>query len=525
LSSNSVAAAATIRYVQAGGDLQAEINAAQPGDELWLEAGATFVGPFTLPAKPNPDGSYITIRTSTPDSQLPPGVRIRPADGAKLAKLVAASGSVLQTEVSAGYYRFVGLEMSPSPGAFLYNVVLLGLWPWTETHVDQLPHHFVFERSYIHGDPLVGSRRGIALNGRHVDVLDSYLSDFKEVCCDSQAIAGWNGSGPFLIENNYLEGAGENLIFGGDDPSIPNLVPSDIRIRRNHLAKPLRWNPADPSYEGTNWVVKNLFQLKNARRVRVERNLFEYNWADDQNGFAIVFTPRNSNGNSPWAVVEDIVFKNNQVRHATSGINILGWDNVHSSGQAKRISIRNNLFFDIGGARWGEGSPATYGYGQGGWFLQLLDGTAEIVVEHNTVIQSKGVVVADVAWPNGPHAGELHTGFVFRNNIVRHASLGIAGPRASPGFPTLQAYFFGPVFDRNIFVGGDPQQYPGNNFLPASIDDVGFVKWNYGIFRLARRSPHKNQATDGADIGVRPASRAIRRYGESGPVDIGFPVN
>ncbi len=53
----------------------------------------------------------------------------------------------------------------------------------------------------------------------------------------------------------------------------------------------LRWKPDDPSYEGTDWVVKNLLELKNARNVVIDGNLFEHNWADDQNGFAILFTP------------------------------------------------------------------------------------------------------------------------------------------------------------------------------------------------------------------------------------------
>ena len=37
-------------------------------------------------------------------------------------------------------------------------------------------------------------------------------SDIKAVGQDSQAIAGWNGPGPFIIDNNYLEGAGENIL-------------------------------------------------------------------------------------------------------------------------------------------------------------------------------------------------------------------------------------------------------------------------------------------------------------------------
>ncbi|HEY7913570.1 MAG TPA: hypothetical protein VIG62_16775, partial [Blastocatellia bacterium] len=38
-------------YVNAGGDLQAALNAASPGSQIVLESGATFTGNFTLPAK------------------------------------------------------------------------------------------------------------------------------------------------------------------------------------------------------------------------------------------------------------------------------------------------------------------------------------------------------------------------------------------------------------------------------------------------------------------------------------------
>ena len=66
----------------------------------------------------------------------------------------------------------------------------------------------VVDRCYLHGDPRKGTRRGIALNARRAAVVDSYLADFKEAGADSQAIAGWNGPGPFAITNNYLEAAG-----------------------------------------------------------------------------------------------------------------------------------------------------------------------------------------------------------------------------------------------------------------------------------------------------------------------------
>ena len=75
-------------------------------------------------------------------------------------------------------------------------------------------------------------------------MLNSFISDIKAVNADSQAIVGYNGEGPFTIENNYLEAAGENVMFGGSDPAVTNLVPSDIVLRRNHLFKPLAWRNA-----------------------------------------------------------------------------------------------------------------------------------------------------------------------------------------------------------------------------------------------------------------------------------------
>src|SRR5215510_299201 len=80
----SSARAATIT-VPAGGDLQAAINDAQPGDTIALEAGATYTGNFKLPAKNG--ATFITIRTAG-DADLPgEGGRISPDYAPLLAKI------------------------------------------------------------------------------------------------------------------------------------------------------------------------------------------------------------------------------------------------------------------------------------------------------------------------------------------------------------------------------------------------------------------------------------------------------
>src|SRR5438093_1004168 len=338
--------------VPAGGDLQAALNAAVGGDVITLQAGATFSGPFTLPNKSGT--GWIIVRTSAADSTLPPpGTRITGAyAGPALPKIVvgAGVGGALRTASGAHHFRFIGIEFAPTPGAFVYSLIELGAG---ETSAAALPHDLIFDRCFIHGDPTVGGRRGIAMNSASTAVIDSALWGFTEVGADAQAIASWSGTGPFKIVNNYLEASGENVMFGGDGPSILNLVPADIEVRGNYFFKPLTWKVGDPSYAGVAWTVKNLFELKNAQRVLLDGNIFEHNWVGaDQHGAAVLFTVRNQTGSSPWAIVADATFTHNIVRHATGGIEILGRAYLFLSQQAQRLLIQNNLFHDIAGAQW-----------------------------------------------------------------------------------------------------------------------------------------------------------------------------
>lgn len=483
--------------VRAGDDFQAALDAARPGDDIVLEAGAVFTGPFTLPQK---DGaSWIVVRGA--GDRLPaPGTRVTPAAAPAMPKLEARWGVVISAEPASHHYRFVGIEIRPAPGAFLKNLVLLGN---REKALAEVPHHFVFDRCYVHGDAALGARRGIALGSRETAVVDSWLSDFKERGADSQAIAGWNGPGPFRIENNTLEAAGENVMFGGADPDLQGLVPADIEIRRNHFRKPLAWKPGEPGYAGTPWLAKNLFEVKNARRVLVAQNLFEQNWVGAQAGFAIVLTVRNQDGQAPWSVVEDVTFQDNVVRHSAAGIVILGTDDNAASGRTARVAIRNNLFEDIGGERWGGG----------GKLFQILSGATQVRIEHNTAFQTGSIVTAE---------GPPNPGFVYRDNIAPHNAQGIVGTGVASGLPTGAAFFPDGVIRRNVIAGGDAERYPSDNFFPRGLGDVGFRDRAAGDYALGPASPYRRAASDGTDVGanlldLREALRA------ASPADAGTP--
>src|SRR5262245_59736762 len=73
--------------VKAGEDFQEALELAQFGDVIVLEAGATFIGPFTLPDKGAGSG-WITIRTSASDRDFPsPGTRVSPSHAPFMPKL------------------------------------------------------------------------------------------------------------------------------------------------------------------------------------------------------------------------------------------------------------------------------------------------------------------------------------------------------------------------------------------------------------------------------------------------------
>jgi len=483
-------------HVPVDGDLQAALDEATGGDIITLAPDATYRGPFHLRRK---DGDRWIVIASAAKDLPPPGRHVTPSDVSRMPKLVASSGSVFQAEPGAHHYRFIGLEMAPADGVALNAVVELGADART---IEAVPHHIIIDRCYIHGDATQGGRRGIALNSRDTAVVDSYLSDFKDRTNDAQAIAGWNGPGPFRIAGNYLEASGENVMFGGGDPEISGLVPADIEIVRNHMAKPLRWKKDDPAFEGVEWAVKNLFELKNARRVLVDGNLLEYNWPHAQNGFAILFTVRNQDGGAPWSVVEDVTFTNNLVRHVAAGINVLGRDDNHPSWQTRRIAIRNNVFLDVGGP-WGNGR-----------LFQLLEGTSGVTIEHNTALQTGGILFGGDR--------EAHTNFVFRDNVVPHNDYGMTGTGTGPGNPTLQRYFPGSTVQGNVIVGGKPGAYPAGNTYPASLADIGVP--NRSGAKLAelviQDGPHVGTATGGGPPGanIEAVNRALgplaRRPGE-----------
>lgn len=242
---------------------------------------------------------------------------------------------------------------SPMP-SFLGGVAVLaddvGLFDLEMRHTDPLTDICVLtganawlDGCRVLGDKVKGAKRGIAGNASNVRVLRCYVEDCFQFSPgnDSQAFAAWNSPGPFLLEDNYLSGGSETVLFGGADPQNAAHIPHDIVIRRNTITKRKEW-------QTQNIGVKNTLELKNAINVLVEDNDIEYCWGGHgQDGYLLMITPRNQDGMAPFSTVKHVIIRNNRLRHAAAAIAMLGHDAPNTSMPLEDLLIEDNEVIDI----------------------------------------------------------------------------------------------------------------------------------------------------------------------------------
>lgn len=459
-----VSADSSTIQVKAGGDLQAAIDKARYGDVIVLEAGATYKGPITLPFKEGASDQYITITTSNPGGIAKENERINPLVHAKaMPKIVAPDSSVaVSTAERAHHYKFIGIEFSPAADSrYLYNLIDLGKTDYKS--LSQFPHHLIFDRCYVRSTGLNKARRGFGLNSGDTTIINSYIAGFAGEGDETQGICGWNGPGPYKIVNNYIEGGAQNIMFGGADPAVPNLVPAGIEIKRNYLYKPAEWFGKA--------TIKAMIELKNGRNVTIDGNVLESGGLIG----AFVLTVRNQNGSAPWSTLEDIIITNNIVRHSNTGFSILGRDDTHPSQQAKRIRIANNLLVDIG-----PDYAAVF----------MVGCCADTLTVENNTVQQTGNIMTCYGVPN--------SNFVFRNNIIQFNSYGFVCP-VNMLSPDSRGNI---IADNKAQIPGYPANIPKGSFVVSSFDQIGFVDFANGDWRLGPQSKVKGKGSDGKNPGV-----------------------
>jgi len=232
-------------------------------------------------------------------------------------------------------------------------------------------------------------------------------------------------------------------MFGGADPSIPGLVPSDIEIRGNYVYTPVSWQGV--------WEKKNLLELKNAVRVLIENNVFDGSWTDAQTGWVMILKSENQSGGCAWCRTTDVTIRRNLIQNAGAGINIAakGQAYVNTDTTTRRVLVQDNVLENIGVA------PYT-GDRRG---FQLLPNTMDITLERNVLA---GNLAAALVLDKSPGSARA----VFTDNVWAYGQYGVIATGAAPGTPSLDQGAPGAVWQRMVFIGQQRSGYPaGTGFV------------------------------------------------------------
>jgi len=346
--------------------------------------------------------------------------------------------------------------------------------------VASIANNLILDRVYIHATSSQSVRRCVMLNSATSAVIDSWLSECHSSYGDSQAIVSWNGTGPFLIQNNHLEAGHEIVMFGGGSATIQNQSPSDITLRGNHITRPTSWKGV--------WHAKNIIESKHAKRLLIENNVIENVWQDAQAGYAFVLKSENQNGDNPWTQTADVTIRYNRIRNVGSVFNIAANPGPNPAVNAARFVITDNVVDNVNtGPYVGEGR-----------LFQLLSNLSDIVVMHNTMATTNGGSSMTAVFDYAPLSR-----LVVHSNVVNHGNYGVKGSGTTEGTATLSTWAPGYLFTNNaIIAGGTATGYPANNYFAAAISNLGFVNATGGDYRLSTSSPYLNKGYDGRDIGA-----------------------
>jgi hypothetical protein len=538
-------------------NLQAAIDAAKCGDTIAIQDGASIRGQFLLPSK-NPCTTYTTL---TRMGALPSVYDVIPgcyqqgptfaAEATKKAtckaelkaryesnapKIYVDNAMALQgTAVAltfaydADYWKITGLEISSTSTLLdppVYALIAIGSngreGNTLANRADLVPNHIVLDRISIHGNSSGSARRAILGNGDSVQFINSLCYEFHETYQDSQCFMAWNGVGPFQIENNFLEAAGENVLFGGADPVIVGRIPSDIVQTRNYMSKDVSWwRHADRVGQGWNglvWSMKNLTECKNCQRNRIFGNVLENSWEANQNGGIVLFQAVADGPVCTWCTVKDIEVSGNVMRHASMGV-VIGGRGGQNNGatMGANINVHDNLMYDIS-LRYSDNGT---NYAQCFMFVSGSASSYNPPVEHGSL---NGISFNHNTCDNEGNFGSLlNQGDRFgqltiTNNLGRgrynFAVIAIAcGCNAgTEGFNIMAPGSYN-VANNAFATLGVEVAWPANNWFIASGNPNALALWSAVFvnrsaadYRLVAGSPYKaggsQQSTDGKDLGV-----------------------
>ena len=332
-------------------------------------AGTTIPVTAGTPLQPvidgAPDGSVLVLDAGTYTGSLVIGkpLTIQPAAAVPAGRATAAGCGVV----------IVGGTDDDAIAVLGEDVTLCGLTVKTSHQNRQLVAftgaRLVLDRCSLLGDPGFGCHRGVMVNGAGARVIQCHIDNVFDIGRDTQAISGWDGTRDIVIDDCYLEGAGEVVMFGGADSTSPERMPTNVQITNCTLTK-------NPAWYGLGVQIKNALELKCCVGFTMDNCIMEYGGtAEGQGAYLILLSTRNQDGTAPWTTIQHVRITHCHARHGGAGIKILGRDDGQESVPMTDVILEDVMFSDI--------DPGTYGGDARG--VCLLGGPDALTMENITI--------------------------------------------------------------------------------------------------------------------------------------------
>ncbi len=228
-------------------------------------------------------------------------------------------------------------------------------------------------------------------------------------------------------------------------------------------------------------------------------------------GYLVLLNVRNQDGGNSNATVSDVTFRLIKVVNGAGGIQFLVHDDPNASQNMQRVLVENNLFdricsmasspFPSCPTAWSNGTNGRlWAFGSYSQTAPPPNAAQDMVFDHNTAFPDQSPTDAqdssNQVFLPPPPPNE------FRNNLMNGGLYGVRSDFFAEGTDTLTFCFNSVPFNRNAVIGRASTVYPANNFFPATVDEVQFVNYAGGNYRLEPTSPLKNRGTDGLDVGA-----------------------
>lgn len=465
--------------------------------------------------------------------------------------------AIITTAPRANNYRFTGIRkqkpnMEGSGGAPLTALCHVqaasfasGGWVNAQFSLADVPQWFIWDRCLFKGPRALNGFFGvigaIRANGAYVAMVNCAATDVWSPGTESHIWGCDNGPGPHkIVGNDFDDMATWGIIYGGGDPSITDLIPSDVEARRNRMYRPPNANKHNTvanglpdggtAYDGINRGVGGFYDNKYVNRILLESNFCSGNWVDVKTGCAFLFKSEDQPGgpNSSWVIGKNVTARYNWVDRTGDCISVTV---AAVSGPladpfaTERLDLHDNLFTNWGGLAYGYAAYPGFTPAQGrplGVYESGANGatkTREVKVDHNTMItlvdhvEKDGLIVSQRA-AGANMSVDVSTGTYTANKVentkasVTNLTIAAADP-TNPRIDIVLAHSNGSL----TVVSGTPAASPTQPNRPAGTLVLARVEVDAGVATIVNSKIFDRRPQIGAFL----LTKAAGADGASGP--------